>query len=89
MTVGELFEPEALPPTVSVEEAGELLGISRRSAYRAAERGELPVVRVGRRILVPSAKLLALLGVRIGSDDRGAEPEPARHTDRGSSASRG
>ncbi len=52
-----------LPPTISVEEAGELLGISRRSAYRAAARGELPTLRLGRRLVVPTAKLLALLGV--------------------------
>lgn len=63
MTVGDLLELEALPPTVSVEEAGELLGISRRSAYRAVERGELPALRVGRLLRVPTPKLLALLGV--------------------------
>ena len=51
-----------LPPTISVERAGELLGISRRSAYRAAANGELPSVKLGRRILVPTARLLALLG---------------------------
>ena len=52
-----------LPPTISVERAGEILGISRRSAYRAAANGEIPTVRVGRRILVPSPRLLELLGV--------------------------
>lgn len=52
-----------LPLTLSVEQAGELLGISRRSAYRAAEHGDLPVLRMGRRMLVPTARLLALLGV--------------------------
>lgn len=54
---------DQLPPTISVEHAGELLGISRRSAYRAASRGELPAIRVGRRLLVPTAKLLDLLGL--------------------------
>lgn len=52
-----------LPPTISVEEAGEILGIGRRSAYRAAARGELPTFRIGRRLLVPTARLLCLLGV--------------------------
>ncbi len=52
-----------LPPTITVEHAGEILGISRRSAYRAANRGEIPTFRIGRRLLVPSAKLLALLGI--------------------------
>jgi excisionase family DNA binding protein len=67
MTIAELLEREdTLPPTVSVEEAGRLLGLSRRSAYRAVERGELPVLRFGRRLLVPTAKLLVMLGVRPG-----------------------
>ncbi|MBY5163133.1 helix-turn-helix domain-containing protein [Nitriliruptoria bacterium AS10] len=52
-----------LPPTISVEEAGTILGISRRAAYRAVHRGELPAVRIGRRLLVPSARLLHLLGL--------------------------
>ena len=52
-----------LPATLTVEEAGEMLGISRRSAYRAAARGDLPTLRLGRRLLVPTHKLLALLGM--------------------------
>jgi excisionase family DNA binding protein len=52
-----------LPPTISVERAGEVLGISRRSAYRAATTGELPTIRLGRRLLVPTARLLELLGL--------------------------
>lgn len=55
---------EELPPTISVERAGQILGISRRSAYRAAARGELPTFKVGRRLLVPTPRLLDLLGVR-------------------------
>lgn len=51
-----------LPPTISVQRAGEILGISRRSAYRAAARGELPTFKVGRRLLVPTPRLLDLLG---------------------------
>ena len=54
---------EDLPPTISVEEAGHILGVSRRSAYRAAETGELPTLRLGRRLLVPTARLLAMLGL--------------------------
>jgi excisionase family DNA binding protein len=50
-------------PTISVERAGRLMGVSRNSAYEAARTGELPVLRVGRRLLVPTAKFLALLGI--------------------------
>ncbi len=54
---------DQLPATLRVEEAGELLGISRRSAYRAAARGELPTLRLGRRLVVSTPKLLAMLGL--------------------------
>ena len=54
---------ESLPPTISVERAGELLGVSRRAAYRAATRGQIPTLRVGRRLLVPTQRLLDLLGM--------------------------
>lgn len=67
MTTQDLSE---LPATISVEEAAELLGLSRPSAYAQANRflesgGEegIPVLRFGRRLRVPSAPLLALLGV--------------------------
>lgn len=63
MTVAELVGVHELPPTMSVEEAGRLLGISRSAAYRAAGCGQLPTLRLGRRLLVPTAKLLALLGI--------------------------
>lgn len=60
---GALMDIQNLPATLTVEQAAEVLGISRRSAYRAVERGELPTLRLGRRLLVPTARLLALLGV--------------------------
>jgi excisionase family DNA binding protein len=50
------------PLVLSVEEAAELLGLSRGSAYAAVRCGEIPAVRVGRRWLVPRARLLELLG---------------------------
>lgn len=51
-------------PTVSVEEAGRYLGVSRAFAYTMVRNGDLPVIRLGtRRVRVPSAKLLRMLGV--------------------------
>lgn len=52
-------------PTVPVDVAAELLGISRASAFRAVHRGQLPAIRIGRRIVVPTAGLLALLQIEI------------------------
>ncbi len=54
-----------LPPTLTVERAGELLGLSRSAAYRAAAAGHLPTLTFGRRVLVPTVKLLEMLGLAI------------------------
>jgi excisionase family DNA binding protein len=50
-------------PTVPVDVAAELLGISRASAFRAVHRGQLPSIRLGRRIVIPTAGLRTLLGL--------------------------
>lgn len=39
--------------TISVEEAARRLGVSRNTAYEAAGRGEIPTIKIGRRLLVP------------------------------------
>lgn len=45
----------------TVEEAAILLGISRSFAYEAVQRGKIPAMRIGRRILVPKAAFERLL----------------------------
>ena len=45
----------------TVDEVAALLGISRASAYEAARRREIPTIRIGRRVLVPSDALEKLL----------------------------
>jgi excisionase family DNA binding protein len=47
--------------TVTVEEAAVVLGISRATAYDAVSRGEIPCIRIGRRILIPKVALERLL----------------------------
>jgi len=47
--------------TLTVEEAATLLGISRAFAYEAVNRGEIPAIRIGRRVLVPKRALERLL----------------------------
>jgi excisionase family DNA binding protein len=47
---------------LTVVEASRRLRISRNSAYEAVRRGELPSIRVGRRVLVPVAALEAMCG---------------------------
>jgi Helix-turn-helix domain len=50
--------------TTDVATAGAILGIGRSKAYELAKSGDFPVtiLRVGRRYLVPTNALLALLG---------------------------
>jgi excisionase family DNA binding protein len=62
------------PLTLTVEEAGRLLGISRGAAYRAAACGQIPTIRLGRRLLVPTARLHQLLGL---TDHHSSAVDPA------------
>jgi excisionase family DNA binding protein len=47
---------------VTVAQAASVFGVDVRTVSRAIESGELPVLRLGRRILIPRLPLLALLG---------------------------
>jgi excisionase family DNA binding protein len=48
---------------MTVSEAAEVLGILRAFAYELVGRGEIPVVRFGRRVVVPRKALETLLEV--------------------------
>lgn len=52
-------------PTLTMEETVPLLGISRWAGYELVKRDEFPVqvLGLGRTIRVPTAPLLALLGL--------------------------
>lgn len=54
-----------LPPTLDVVTAGTLLGVGRTVAYRLVRQGRWPthVVRVGRKIVIPTFPLLEFLGI--------------------------
>jgi excisionase family DNA binding protein len=58
-------ELSELPPTISVVHAAKLLGVSRSAAYRAAASGQLPTITFGRRLLVPTSRLLEMLGLPV------------------------
>ena len=64
------------PPSsavLTVEEAGRLLGIGRGLAYEAARRGDIPTLRIGRRLVVPRAALDRILndpGTATANDAR-------------------
>ena len=50
---------------MSVSDAAILLGVSRSVAYRAAKAGQIPTIAFGRRLLVPTCRLLEMLGLPI------------------------
>ena len=52
--------------TLTVEETAKLLGIGRNLCYDQIKTGEIPSLKIGRRLLVPRAALEKLL----------AEPKP-------------
>ncbi len=75
MTDEPVPDPQ-LCPTVTVEQAATWLGLGRSSAYEAARRGELPVLRFGRLLRVPTAALRIMLGLDPAFPGTDAE-EPA------------
>ena len=66
------FKMDEQPKTISVPEAGRrYFNLKRNGSYEAAHRGEIPVIRIGRRLRVPIVALERML-------------EEARPTPRGS-----
>lgn len=55
----------ALGATTDIQTAGAILGIGRTKAYEMVQEGNfpVPVLRIGRRIVVPTPSILTLLGV--------------------------
>ncbi len=56
--------------TLSVAETAKLLGIGRNLCYERVKTGEIPVIKIGRRLLVPRSALEKLL----------ANPKPVNFT---------
>jgi len=56
-----LPDPHVQPTLNLWPETGRLLGLSRQATYDAANRGDFATIRIGRRILVPTAALARLL----------------------------
>jgi len=47
--------------TLSVEETARLLGIGRNLCYERVKTGDIPAIKIGRRLLVPRRALEKLL----------------------------
>src|SRR4029453_7620543 len=63
MTAVGLLQHARFPALLKVEQASVLMGISGSAAFRAVAAGDLPSVRFGSRLYVPTARLLKLLGL--------------------------
>ena len=50
--------------TLGIKEAARILGIGKNQAYAAAHNGDLPVLKIGGRILVARAALEKMLAGR-------------------------
>jgi excisionase family DNA binding protein len=55
------METETTRRTYNIEEAAEMLGIGRNQGYEAARRGDIPTIKIGKRLLVPKAALERML----------------------------
>ncbi len=61
---------------ISVPQAGRALGLGRWASYEAAKRGEIPVIAMGRRKLVPVRALEEMLKLDPGTlNERDFEPK--------------
>lgn len=62
-------EVRSLGVQTTVATAGEILGIGRATAYELVRRGlfPVPVLRLGRRIVVPVEPIASLLGLDHGA----------------------
>jgi len=49
-------------PTNTIAETADFLRLGINQTYAAAKAGEIPTIRIGSRILVPTSRLLEMLG---------------------------
>jgi hypothetical protein len=79
LTLAEIAD---LPAVADLVTAGRALGLGRTKAYELARAGQFPcpVIRAGKNWMVPTAGLLALLGLPVpvpGSPDSApGDPSP-------------
>jgi excisionase family DNA binding protein len=53
----------AVKPTMSVDEFAAITGVSRSSAFAAVHAGEVPAIRLGKRIRIPTAAVRRMLAL--------------------------
>ena len=56
---------DQLPLMLSVPEVAVVLGISRAGAYELARSDDFPALRIGNRVVVPTAKFIRWIDSRV------------------------
>jgi hypothetical protein len=74
-----LAEIAGLPAVTDLVTAGRALGLGRTKAYELARAGQFPcpVIRAGKSWVVPTAGLLALLGLPVPGSPDSAHGDPS------------
>jgi excisionase family DNA binding protein len=62
-------DPLNTPLLVSVPEAARLLGVGVSFGWAMVHRGDVPCIRLGRRVLVPRAALERLASLNSGQEE--------------------
>lgn len=57
----QMTQAEELPPLLKVQEAAKVLRIGRDTAYELVRSHQIPSISLGRRIVIPTAKLFEFL----------------------------
>ncbi len=64
-------------PTVSVPTAGQWYGLGRSASFEAARRGDIPTIRIGRKLVVPVAAVRRQLGLDMDEPPAATPGAPA------------
>ena len=65
---------DGLPDFCSLEEVSNVFRVSRSTAYRMAEQGNIPCMRIGRRVLVSKKHLMRWIDQSVACEkDMGGE----------------
>jgi hypothetical protein len=68
MDAPALPSPEVEPTVPVWPTAGKACGLGRSATYEAVRRGDIPVIHLGRRLVVPTAALRRMLQLDGGPD---------------------
>jgi hypothetical protein len=66
MATSALVPDPVVKPTMQVGDVAKAIGISRAAAYEGVKSGVIPSIRIGKRIVVPTAAVRRLLQLDSG-----------------------